>query len=246
MCILATLGLCLTFPAACNGPGYRRVSLISNIENTRFEIRPLGGEWRHVGTGKVVYVPKDSLPLPSEIQAAAPDYWPEVMTVTQVQMEFRFTFEKGDRKSQPPPLGRKMAIELDIQVLAVNAETTLAVNGRAEDLSDPRKAIDECAADLLENPILHGKRIVVLFLKAGEGADERLGVTAYGMLVTALHNSGRVTLTEREQLGKILSERGLKESDLVDKPALGREIGRLLGADYLVTGVISKVGAPKE
>jgi hypothetical protein len=209
-------------------------------------IRAIGGEWQMIGKGKIVTVPVPSF-ANYEISAEPDEYVRKTLTVAgQFYRELRFDFwDPMDRKGWPPakpPVN--LAIEVDVHVLGVNSETKVAVHGRTEDLSDPRKAIEKCAEDMLNETALQGKRLAVLYLRPGEGADAGLGVTAYGMLVTALHNSRKVMLTEREQLGKILSERGLKESDLVGKPALGREIGRILGADFLVTGVISKVGLP--
>jgi TolB-like protein len=56
-------------------------------------------------------------------------------------------------------------------------------------------------------------------------------------LLTALAQCGRFNVIERQQLGNLLRELRLGESHLAD-PRQAPEVGRLLGADYLLLGSI--------
>ena len=56
-----------------------------------------------------------------------------------------------------------------------------------------------------------------------------------GALVEALVRSSHYSVVTRTQMDQVLAEQKLNNSDLVD-PAQARSVGKLLGADYLVTG----------
>lgn len=60
-------------------------------------------------------------------------------------------------------------------------------------------------------------------------------VALEGALVEALVRSSHYAVVTRTQMDKVLAEQRLNNSDLVD-PAQARSVGKLLGADYLVTG----------
>ena len=55
------------------------------------------------------------------------------------------------------------------------------------------------------------------------------------------YSSGRYVLVERQQMGAILEEQGLQQSGCVSSEC-AVEVGNALGAKYIVTGSISKVG----
>lgn len=57
-------------------------------------------------------------------------------------------------------------------------------------------------------------------------------------LITFFTQSNEVTVVEREKMREIMDEIGLKDSGLVT-PAAAQEIGKLLGADFLIFGSIS-------
>lgn len=57
-------------------------------------------------------------------------------------------------------------------------------------------------------------------------------------LITTLTQSDEVVVVEREKIAKIMQETALSESDLTD-PNKAVEVGKLLGADYMLFGSIS-------
>ena len=57
-------------------------------------------------------------------------------------------------------------------------------------------------------------------------------------LITALTESDEVIVVEREKISTLMEESSLSQSDLTD-PAKATEIGKLLGADYMIFGSIS-------
>lgn len=59
-------------------------------------------------------------------------------------------------------------------------------------------------------------------------------------LVHELVNSGEVSVVEREEISRIMDEARFSQSDLTD-PSRAMEIGKLLGADYMIFGAITTV-----
>jgi curli biogenesis system outer membrane secretion channel CsgG len=59
-------------------------------------------------------------------------------------------------------------------------------------------------------------------------------------LIDALVNSGEVTVVERDEIHRIQDEADLSRSDLSD-PDQAMEIGKLVGADYMIFGAITRV-----
>lgn len=57
-------------------------------------------------------------------------------------------------------------------------------------------------------------------------------------LITRLTQSGAVTVVERKKMARLMEEAKLSQSELSD-PARATEIGRMLGADYMVFGSIT-------
>lgn len=66
-----------------------------------------------------------------------------------------------------------------------------------------------------------------------------LGTGLSDMLTNALVETGRFTVVERSHLDKILSEQGLALEGAVDA-STGAQVGRLVGAQYLVLGAVTK------
>lgn len=80
-------------------------------------------------------------------------------------------------------------------------------------------------------------RVAVLYFDYS-GSDEELGFLRKGltqMLVTDLSERGDLTLVERTDLEAVLAELELGKSKKIDR-ASATKIGKLLGAQYLVTG----------
>jgi curli biogenesis system outer membrane secretion channel CsgG len=59
-------------------------------------------------------------------------------------------------------------------------------------------------------------------------------------LIDALVNSGEVSVVERDEIHRIRDEADLSRSDLSD-PDQAMEIGKLVGADYMIFGAITRV-----
>lgn len=59
-------------------------------------------------------------------------------------------------------------------------------------------------------------------------------------LIDALVNSGEVNVVEREEINRIKDEADLSQSEL-SNPDRAMEIGKLLGADYMIFGAITRV-----
>jgi curli biogenesis system outer membrane secretion channel CsgG len=92
------------------------------------------------------------------------------------------------------------------------------------------------------------KIIAVLDLRnQSEFKDEpRIGRGISQMLITALVNSGRFTVVERNEqvLNSILKEQSLGLSGVID-PMTAAKVGKLLGAQAVVIGEISEFGIRK-
>ena len=61
------------------------------------------------------------------------------------------------------------------------------------------------------------------------------------MLSTALFRTGNFVMVERSKIDKILEEQALQLSGAVD-PKTAVEIGKILGAEAVVTGAVSEIG----
>lgn len=70
-----------------------------------------------------------------------------------------------------------------------------------------------------------------------QGLDKKLGE----MLSTALFKSGHFVLVERDEIERVFEEQRFQLSDVVD-PVTAVEIGKILGAQAIVTGSITEVG----
>lgn len=79
----------------------KRITLISNQENTRFRFKKIGeAEWKDVGVGKII-----ATMVPSsgnfEISAKPPEYREMVHTISEPTSEIRFTFMISDKTAHP-------------------------------------------------------------------------------------------------------------------------------------------------
>lgn len=62
------------------------------------------------------------------------------------------------------------------------------------------------------------------------------------ILSTLLHNTGNFIVVERAKLQSIITEQGFTMSGLVDSTKNAVQVGKLLGADFLITGSILTYG----
>ncbi len=90
-------------------------------------------------------------------------------------------------------------------------------------------------------------RVVVLeFVNKSLGGhrywwDDRVGAAAQDMLITELVKGGKFRVIERERLNAIMKEKGLVLSGDID-PKTAMQIGKLLGAEYLIAGSVTEFG----
>ena len=105
-------------------------------------------------------------------------------------------------------------------------------------------------ADLVLNlPPYSGEKLTIAVLdlnNQSEFDDPRIGRGIANMLVTALVNSDRFTVVERnpEIIQKMLEEQALGLSGVID-PATAVKVGRMLGAKGVVIGEVSEFGIQK-
>jgi len=90
-------------------------------------------------------------------------------------------------------------------------------------------------------PALAGKtRIAVVEFEAKvPKARRELGTAMADLLIDALVKDGKYSVLERSVLDKVRREQNLAVSGAVDA-ATGTQIGRLIGAEYLVVGAVTK------
>ena len=80
---------------------------------------------------------------------------------------------------------------------------------------------------------------VVGFEIKAPGARYELGNGMSDMLVNALVETGRFNVVERSQIEKLLNEQGMALEGLL-QPGTGAQVGRMLGAQYLILGSVIK------
>lgn len=71
---------------------------------------------------------------------------------------------------------------------------------------------------------------------------EFMGNSVPAILTTDLSKTGLITIVERRKINQIAEEQRFSLSGMVDE-RMAKEVGRLLGADYLVTGAVIKLGS---
>jgi TolB-like protein len=93
-------------------------------------------------------------------------------------------------------------------------------------------------------PVLAAQTLAVLPLEEGAGSEEYagLGNALAGMLVSDLSRVETLQLVERSRLEDILGEIALGDGGFLD-PATAQELGQGLGAELVITGSYSVVGA---
>ena len=92
-----------------------------------------------------------------------------------------------------------------------------------------------------------GKKIPIVvmdFETRVPGHDWRVGRGASDMLITALFKTKKYRVYERERLKSIMKEQKLQMSGAVDM-STAVQIGKLVGAKYIVTGAVTEFGVAK-
>jgi len=92
-----------------------------------------------------------------------------------------------------------------------------------------------------------GKKIPVVvmdFETSVPGHGWRVGQGASDMLITALVKTKKYRVYERERLKSIMKEQKLQMSGAVDQ-STAIQIGKLVGAKYIITGAVTEFGVAK-
>lgn len=102
-----------------------------------------------------------------------------------------------------------------------------------------------CSLALAGQAAAGGKKIVCVLDLEDKSSHahgwQNVGTGVADMLVTALSETKKYTLIEREKLEKVLDEQRLGASGAVTAQTAAK-IGRLLGAHYIITGAVTEFG----
>jgi curli biogenesis system outer membrane secretion channel CsgG len=77
------------------------------------------------------------------------------------------------------------------------------------------------------------------------GPDWRVGSSVSDELVTALFNTGKFRIIEREQIQKVLAEQNLGDSRRIE-PKTAARLGRILGTQILIIGKVTEFSTNSE
>jgi curli biogenesis system outer membrane secretion channel CsgG len=86
---------------------------------------------------------------------------------------------------------------------------------------------------------------VVDFENKSAYGQNRLGSAASDILITELTKTGKFVVVERDKLAKIMDEQKLQASGAIDPKTVVR-LGKILGLNAIVTGVVSSFGEKTE
>ncbi|HEX3048949.1 MAG TPA: CsgG/HfaB family protein [Bacillota bacterium] len=73
--------------------------------------------------------------------------------------------------------------------------------------------------------------------KSGQHLDD-IGDASVEILGTLLYQTDKFDVVERDKMEAIITEQGLSMSGLVDSEKSSVQVGKLLGADYIITGAV--------
>ena len=103
---------------------------------------------------------------------------------------------------------------------------------------------DDATINLIREGKSTEKVLAVLEFQGNEVLTEKAQVSMSEMLATALAQTNRFVLVERERLDKVIAEQNLALAGLVDESAAA-EVGNLLGAQYVVMGAVTSATKDK-
>jgi curli biogenesis system outer membrane secretion channel CsgG len=100
-------------------------------------------------------------------------------------------------------------------------------------------------AALLTVGVAHGQdlaRMAVVDFNNKAGADPAMCSALVDMTMTAISKSGKFNLIERDALKKVAEEQNFGQGGAVDASS-AVEMGKILGADYMLIGVVTELNA---
>lgn len=86
--------------------------------------------------------------------------------------------------------------------------------------------------------------VAVMNFSGGEVLEERLRISMADALITSLVQAGRFDVVERSRLDLVMTEQNLTQTGRVD-PATAARVGRLLGAELVVFGLVTGASEQK-
>jgi TolB-like protein len=126
-----------------------------------------------------------------------------------------------------------------IKEAAVKTETTQTDNKTTKDSSSVVKKNGQKKLSQKKLDDVMGKRIAVVGLDS-QNIDSKVTGVVIDFIINAFVNSGSVKVVDRSSIERILKEQAFQMQDFVDNSKM-TEIGRLLGAEFVVTGSLSKI-----
>ena len=81
--------------------------------------------------------------------------------------------------------------------------------------------------------------VAVMEFSGGPLVEERLRFRMSDILITALVQAGRFNVVERDRLDAVLAEQQLQQQGLTDVSATALRLGKLLGSELVVFGVVT-------
>lgn len=99
--------------------------------------------------------------------------------------------------------------------------------------------VDAASADTATQPTDHQPSLAVLPLEANLDKPKNAGEMLAQVLSTRLAAQGQYTVVDRSDLDRVLKEQEVRLAGLVD-PQKAAEVGKLIGAELLITGRIVK------
>lgn len=122
--------------------------------------------------------------------------------------------------------------------LAAVAPATAPAQRVEQDLRLP-PGWNDAYFERLESGVTPKTVVAVLDFSGGELLQSHLRFGMSDMLITALVQAGRFTVVERERVADLRREQEFQRGGMVD-PATAVEVGKLLGAELVVHGLVTK------
>jgi TolB-like protein len=106
--------------------------------------------------------------------------------------------------------------------------------------AEPAGAYGPVAEELLKDCATAGKAVAVVGFSYSDGRDSKDGSVVAERITSELVKLKKVKVTERKEMEKVLAELKLQRSGAID-PASARNIGKMLGADWVVVGTLTEL-----